>query len=736
MNEIDTLAIKLTGDATGYDSALKQAEAETVKASGAIGTAYDKGFEKAAASAQQAGRQMTGAMTQAAATAASLAARTAAQPRLTLQTAVAPTGQSRAATGQVEADARRAAGVIGRVYEEGYGKAAAAATKARAVIEQPMKVPAPQVQPSASSLIRLPQPSVTGFTNRPAGSPTGAAGSQTSPQGKAANVNSNAAAQEKDAAKQAEAAQKAAATETQAAWTSTWQAVKVARNLALAYVAFKIPFAINDFINSTVDLGVAARQVGSNILEVRAGMLWAGVTAETMAAAIGTTTLKLDAFKAGSVDAARELDNLAAVSGMTVAQLTGSWVNVYEAIARIEDPTQRAAMAFRYLGGEADKFLDAMAKAGPGESVNVAKRFGLAVNPGDLESLRQVQAIIRQIQTLGVGAFNQILLAVAPMVAELTKGWELTKTSLEWIKPAVFNVAEGVGLFGAFVLDASDNTKLLAAALDVVGKKAESVAYTFKAAMLDALDAVMTKANEMFNILDKNTKVIHIDDLIFGVPDEPKKPAVGEGARQAKADAARKDADAAKALADLVGTVKGGDRGKAVSDFIQRSKDRGSEKVPDRAKPADGVSTAAISQVVEKFKAMAEGLKGPIDIWKNSLREAAEFQKAGFFAGKAGQEARFLQAASMFDKLKQGVGMTAAPGLAGAAEGNTKEAFSAVAQYAMLGQRGNVQDQMKAALDLANQQREAQLEIGRQAAKAMDEMLLQMKRAGGGEVGV
>jgi hypothetical protein len=829
MNETDTLAIKLTGDATGYDSALRQAEAETVRASAAIGTAYDKGFDKAASSAQQAGQQMTAAMAKAGAAATGTAARMAQVPRLptsttggiaglpplkmppvkltvepvplvevpveeprpvkvtadtaaamasvrgleaeslraagaisttlkrsfheaatsspgasrqiasaataasqAAQTAAAQAGKAPArptaplaaavkvspinvplvlvkgATAQLEAEAKAAASTVGTAYAAGYGKAEAAAVKARTEMEKPPRVPA--------AAAGRPTP----------GAPTGMRGSP-SPATASAAQSKAAAAAEKDAAKQAAQSQKDAARETEASWKATWGAVRVARNLALAYVAFKVPFAIKDFIDSTVELGTAARRVGADILEVRAGMLWAGVTAESMTAAIGTTTATLDAFRAGSVQAARDLENLAAVSGMSVAEISGSFVTVYEAIARIQDPTVRATQAFRLLGSEADKFLDALAKAGPGESMNVAKRFGLEVSPADLANLREIQTTVRQIQGIGTGAFNQILLGISPIVAELSSAFELTKVNLEWIKPLVIKVAHGIGLFGAFIIEASGNSKLLTAAMDAVWAKAEQGALLFKSAMLDSIAEIIQSLNPLKTALGGIGSMFGKETGLAMEIGADALGSVATGSLKKDADRARADAEAAgkrsgKKVGEVIEQTKASDIGKKVDAFFERVDKRSSKDKKDEAKPKDNVGTATLNTTLDKFKGVVDGLRGPIDEWRQGIVDMKQFEASKLYAGKAGQDTKLLQAAGMFEKLRQGAGLQATTQLAGAAEGGTKEAYSAVAQYAMLGQRGSVQDQMKQALDVANQQREAQLELGRESLAAMRDL--------------
>ena len=59
---------------------------------------------------------------------------------------------------------------------------------------------------------------------------------------------------------------------------------------------------------------------------------------------------------------------------------------------------------------------------------------------------------------------------------------------------------------------------------------------------------------------------------------------------------------------------------------------------------------------------------------------------------------------------------------ASAAEANTRESFSAVAAFRFDQRKGGIQEQMKAALEMANEQRVQLIESGRTVERLLEQM--------------
>lgn len=458
-------------------------------------------------------------------------------------------------------------------------------------------------------------------------------------------------------------------------------------------------------IDEAVDLDRQARRVGASVLDLRAGALWAGVGLMSFAGALSTTNTKLTELRAGNLLTQREFENLAAVSGRTVESMQSGWTGVYDAIAAIKDPTERAAQAFRFLGGNAAEFLDRLERGGAAASVSMAKRLGLELTPGDIASMQKVQEFIRQVEATQAGVFNQILAGFAPLVAEITALFDDVKIDLQFIKPLVIDVAEAVGLFGAGVVEVATNTGLLKDALKGLGWAAEALGTTFKIAMLNAIGEIlsaMSPLKAVFGDLGKTLK------------------------DQAKGMEFLRDVQlrgATDSFKRIVGGAQESNIMKETKDFFGRVRDRATSPGAPREKE----NADFLRKLEGSFRTLTEGLKTPLDNWKQGLMDFKAYTGAGLFKGR--EDERGLAALKMIDTLRGQVGLQATPQFAGAAMSDTREAFSAAIQYSALGQRGTPEEQIRQLTEIANQQREAQKEQGKRAADALEKILQEMEDA-------
>lgn len=490
-----------------------------------------------------------------------------------------------------------------------------------------------------------------------------------------------------------------------------------------------------DGLDEITNLDRMARRAGASILDLRAGALYAGVSMVTMTGVLSNTNTKLNELAAGSITVQREFDNLAAVSGTTVDELKGGWANIYDAIGKIKDPTERAAQAFKLAGNNATEILDALAAGGAGKSVDLATRLGLGMNAGELESIREVQRFLRELDAVKVGVFNQAIAALAPIAAELKDMFGSWKVDLTFIKPLVIDIAEGLAMFGAYIVEASQDTSLLVAGFKVVQLAGISVFHEIEAAALSAINKIMQGLNPLTsrigsligpeglaglgtagNVLARQGGVTGgvgrlgtIGTALVG--GDGLSGAVGD-ARNAAADARQATLDAIKALGQQTRETRSGQN---VADFFERVRNRQAGVNAPGREPETAIFLQNLNAT---FKTLTDGLKGPIDTWRQGIAEMETFRKAGLFKGNADLEA--LSANKLFNDLRSGAGLTNVAQFAGAAEANSREAYSAVAQFNAIGQRANVDEQIKQALFVGNQQREANLEIGRKVLAAIE----------------
>jgi hypothetical protein len=476
---------------------------------------------------------------------------------------------------------------------------------------------------------------------------------------------------------------------------------------ALSYLSFdKLWSSFRQGIDDAVELDKQARRVGASVLDLRAGALWAGVSTLTFAGALSTTNTKLSELRAGNVLTSREFDNLAALSGKSAESIGKGWTGVYDAISAIQDPTQRAAAAFRFLGGNASEFLDRIAAGGAGASISMAKRLGLELTPGDIASMQQVQKFLREIDAVQAGVFNQILAGFAPLVAEITTLFDGVKVDLEFIKPLVIDVAEAVGLFGAGVVEVVTNTGLLKEVWLGLSYGAEALGTTFKMAMINAIADILSALSPL--------------KAAFG--------DLGQSLRE-EAEGLGKIRDvqlkgSGQAFSKAIGGAQESNIMKETKDFFGRVRERATSPGPTREKENADFNR----KLVDSFRTLTEGLKTPLDNWKQGLMDFKTYTTAGFFKGR--EEERGLAALKMIDTLRQGTGLQATPQFAAAATSDTKEAVSAAIQYSALGQRGTPEEQIRQLTEIANAQREAQKAEGKRAADALEKILEEMEDQG------
>ena len=502
---------------------------------------------------------------------------------------------------------------------------------------------------------------------------------------------------------------------------------------ALAGQARQLSSAFLDAVDAAIETADKARYLGVSVAELQGAIVWSGKSAQEMTAALTVTQGVLNGMAAGSLDAARQVSNLAAVSGTTVEQLqSGGWAAVYDAIGRIADPAQQAAQAFRYLGSDATKFLDALRGGGALGAGDLGKRLGLGVDAADLENMRKVVETVGYLKAIMQGIQNQVMLGVAPIVAELAKSFDKVKVNLGWVRDAVIDVAQNLALAGVAVYSVVTNTKAAQTAFDLLKSMAEMVGLAFESAMLGAIARITKGLNPLRAAIDgiagqgTSDALAIVGGAFGGLPGRMGGMALGSSldleaikAQQASLEAARKVAEAAAALQKL--TVNS-DPGKAVVEFFGRIRKR-FEDVKNIPKPPP---LQTIDLYVRRFQELAASVRTPLGAFRQSANDLATFRQLGLLQGAGGRTGALSAYKSLMD-LRSAVG-TADPRVAGAAEANTREAYSAIVQYQMQGRAGDIQQQIRDAIREGLIAEKEQLRIGKVVADNLAAILAEMRK--------
>ncbi len=440
----------------------------------------------------------------------------------------------------------------------------------------------------------------------------------------------------------------------------------------------------------------AAKQMGLSLTEMRVATKLAGPAAEQLAEAMGNLNSKLHGAQMGSLIAREDLAGLAAITGKSAGSLQGGGpLGLVEAISGISDPAIKAGQAFRFLGDSALPFLDQLRAGGVGGARDFIRRMGLEVSGADLQSMREMAKVMFELKAVGAGVFNQVLLGIAPVVAEIAKGFESWKLDLSGLRLIVQGLAEGMARFVGLIGQGAGDTKLIALSFDYVWKQAERGWLNLEALMLQGLAKM---ADAFAGTLPSATG--NMRKMLKGV---------GMGDTQTAAAAQLKyDAYLAIKGAELAGDQAAALMGRMRGQFARNA----SSPEADAEKARRELFLKSLNQ---EFTAMRGGLGNPLSAFTESMTKIGLFGEAGLFAGTGGLRGRLGFKAGM--DLLGAAGMAGGPQFAGAAEANTREAYSAIGRFEFEGKRGGIQDQIKAAI-------ESLIKVQERQAATGDQMLL------------
>ncbi len=113
-------------------------------------------------------------------------------------------------------------------------------------------------------------------------------------------------------------------------------------------------------------------------------------------------------------------------------------------------------------------------------------------------------------------------------------------------------------------------------------------------------------------------------------------------------------------------------------------------------------------------------MKSPFDKFKEEAAEIGALVKSKIFDVLGKPDAPFRALAQGYQKLLKD--LVPEPKFAGALEAGSREAYSATIRYERSQDRANVQEQIKAILEQQKRVQEAQLEVGKEVARALKKL--------------
>jgi len=487
-----------------------------------------------------------------------------------------------------------------------------------------------------------------------------------------------------------------------------------------------------------------AQRLAMSVGDLRAAMRWGG-GASSMPVILSDVATKLAQVRTGSQLASQDFEALATASRS--ASKATDFRGVVDQLGKIQDPTNRASLAFRVLGDNAGDVLRQLSDAGRmGKSESLIKRFGLGASGGEIEQVRRAADSFRDLKLAADGVFNQAMIALAPFANALTKAVSFDKLDLSWIKGAIGEVVRGVGLMGAFFVEARRDMTLFWDALKVGVTFALAGIKQLQAGFLDMAGSIATALNPVAVMIEQLPKsaqpaakvmamVNPFGDIING-------PAAGMGKA---AEDARKESgkilDVATQLgAEFAKRLNRTDAGKAVNTWVNDVLEETKRLDVEMRRSSSSTPLPVLKAMGDQLKDFRADTRTAVDVFQEQMTRLRIMQGTGpdvpktlqmgslskrggsvtvdnpafrpnQFAGLPGvAELAAFQAAQ---KLISAVGMPTTIPLASGAEAFSREARSAEIQYRMLGERESVQEQVKQAILIGNQQRDIQIQIGK-----------------------
>lgn len=533
-------------------------------------------------------------------------------------------------------------------------------------------------------------------------------------------------------------------------------------------------------IQDIEQLDLKARRLGVTVTELKSAMTWSGAAGSSVTQAIANVNKAITQSQLGQTQPTKDLQSLSAASGMGKAE---SFSDVVKQLSAIRDEGTRTAMAFRLLGDNASDFLDVLARPGGMKDAEATvKRLGMGASEADLANVKAVAQTIRELQMIWTGFVNQVILGIAPFARALSEAFDPGNINLTWIKDTIFQVGRGIFIMGAFMVEAAKDSQLLWEGMQA-GLKVVMVGFNqLKAVALDVFAEIAKAFVKVFNetIAGQFKKWGDVEgesgplnkalkSLGTGLGKQFEIKGDPSGELRKLADEARKLSkvqvkEAHKQLIDIGIKVSKTDTGKFLDSLIDKVKKfsdegvKGIDKISNRQslliKTMEGelatmrkglqLPGQQFMQDVRKIFSLrgernlfvdpkditgVSRIRTPLDFGKpfKKLTEAGAFHEEAvknvgpdILKTLPGLEQQLLF--QQFQKLIQQSQIPFVPQLSSAAQFRSQEAVSAEAKFQMEGQRPGVQEQIKQALDLANEQRKSQIILGNQVLEALKKL--------------
>lgn len=217
---------------------------------------------------------------------------------------------------------------------------------------------------------------------------------------------------------------------------------------------YEFAAGVADFADELTDTGAAIGMNARELLAWRTVASSVGVGAEQLRAVFGAFARNVSAANEGNADARKAFEDLgvATVNAGEGARSTSDILaNTLEQLARIEDPTERAALAMRLLGEQGARLLPAFENGAGGLAemqAVIGELFG-----GDLEeAARQADELERQtaLWDLSLQALKTTIgLELLPNVTDMVRKSAAAVAGFQELTKGTHVVELALGLLGA-----------------------------------------------------------------------------------------------------------------------------------------------------------------------------------------------------------------------------------------------------------------------------------------------
>jgi hypothetical protein len=518
-------------------------------------------------------------------------------------------------------------------------------------------------------------------------------------------------------------------------------------------------------------LDLKAKRLGLSVNELRGAMTWSGAAGSSVTQAIQNVNQKISQSNVGGINQGKDFQQLANISGS--GQTAGNFTQVVSQLSAIRDETTRASLAFRLLGDSATDFLDVLGKPqGMQEAQSLVKRFGLDVSDADIANAKAVAQTVRELQMLWEGFKNQVILAVAPFARALSEAFDPKNVNLSWIKDSLFQIGRAVFGIAAFFIEASRDSNLFWEGMQAGITIAKSGFNQLKAVALQAVGEIAQAIIKLFNeVLAGSFKRLGqvegreagpLNQALQSLGRNLAKPFeikanvradFNEMASKARDLSSIQIKEAQKQILEIGVKVRDRDAGKFMDDLIKKAErfanetGKGIDNLSKTEREAKNMNTLFLRTMSQEFESMRSKVNIPgrgfiqdmeklftlqglrnftkdpntgREIYKTLLRDVPRRPgetRPDFFEGKSGLEQSL--AFQGFERLLQDVKLSVVPQLTAPAMFRSQEAVSAELKFMAASSRPEIQEQIRMALDLANQQRARQEDNGKKVLEAL-----------------